>query len=167
MIVCSAALTVFLQCLGSSFSLSSTWVTSDVQERFFKAFQAELTLQAELMLTSLATRRNNAHLRNLGSDLLILQAKLHRAQAEMELYTMAIENSHAYGFYDSSKHRLIMLPSIVDALVGLSMSQDWIVPPCLPEDVDLIHNHEDVEDEDGDGGGSGSEDYDDIDVWML
>lgn len=167
MIACSAALTVFLQSLGSSFSLSSTWVASDVQERFFKAFQAELTLQAELMLTSLATRRNNAHLRNLGSDLLILQAKLHRAQAEMELYTMAIENSHVYGFYDSSKHRLIVLPSIIDALVGLSMSQDWIVPRCLPEEVDLIHSHEDVEDEDGDIGGSGSEDYDDIDVWMI
>ncbi|KIK37769.1 hypothetical protein CY34DRAFT_108952 [Suillus luteus UH-Slu-Lm8-n1] len=96
-------------------------------------------------------KRNNAHLHNLGSDLLILQAKLHRAQAEMELYTMAIENSHVYGFYDSS----------------LSMSQDWIVPRCLPEEVDLIHSHEDVEDEDGDIGGSGSEDYDDIDVWMI
>ncbi|KAG1877327.1 hypothetical protein F4604DRAFT_1924413 [Suillus subluteus] len=104
-------------------------------------------MQVGLMVMSLATRRNNAHLHNLGLDLLILRAKLSRAQAEMELYTMAIENSHACGFCDSSKHKLIVLPSIADAL-----------------EVDLIHDDEDNE-EDDDSNGTGSEDCDDIDVW--
>ncbi|KAG1859421.1 hypothetical protein C8R48DRAFT_774758 [Suillus tomentosus] len=133
-------------CLGSSILLSSAWVTSDVQERFFKAFQAELTIQAELMVTSLATRRNNAHLRNLGLDLLILRAKLHRAQAEMELYRMAMENSHICSFCDNS----------------LSTPPNPIVPRHLPKEGDLIHD-EDDDDEDGDG--TASEDHDDIDVW--
>ncbi|KAG2112778.1 hypothetical protein DEU56DRAFT_762021 [Suillus clintonianus] len=143
-------ISVSLKCIGSPFSLSSTWVTSDVQEKFFQAFQAELTMQAELMVTSLATRRNNAHLRNLGLDLLILRAKLCRAQAEMELYMMAFENSHVCSFCDNS----------------FSTSPDPIVPRCLPEEVDLIQDHEDDEDEDDDSDGSGSEDYDDIDVWV-
>ncbi|KAG1888621.1 hypothetical protein F4604DRAFT_1674282 [Suillus subluteus] len=103
---------VRLNSVCSSFSLSSTWVTSNVQEKFFKAFQAELTMQAGLMVMSLATRCNNAHLHNLRLDLLILWAKLSHAQAEMELYTMAIENSHACDFCDGS----------------LSMSPDPIVP---------------------------------------
>ncbi|KAG1732428.1 uncharacterized protein EDB91DRAFT_1084757 [Suillus paluster] len=138
---------ISLNCIGSSFSLSSTWVTSNVQEKTFMAFQAELAMQAGLMVTSLATRRNNARLRNLGLDLLILRAKLCRAQAEMELYTMAIENSHVCGFCDGS----------------LSTSPDLIVPRHLPKEVDLIHDEDD--DEDDDSNGTGSKDYDDINVW--
>ncbi|KAG1751526.1 uncharacterized protein EDB91DRAFT_1078293 [Suillus paluster] len=142
---------ISLNCIGSSFSLSSTWVTSGVQEKNFKAFQAELAMQAGLMVMSLATRCNNAHLHNLGLDLLILQAKLCRAQAEMELYMMAIENSHVCSFCDGS----------------LSTSPDLIVPRHLPEEVDLIHNDDNDkdEDEDDDSNGTGSKDYDDIDVW--
>ncbi|KAG1817178.1 uncharacterized protein BJ212DRAFT_1299340 [Suillus subaureus] len=143
-------ISVSLKCIGSPFSLSSTWVTSDIQEKNFQAFQAELTMQAELMVTSLATRCNNAHLHNLGLDLLILWAKLCCAQAEMELYMMAIENSHVCSFCDNS----------------FSTSPDLIVPRCLPEEVDLIQDHEDDEDEDDDGDGSGSKDYDDIDIWV-
>ncbi|KAG2138134.1 hypothetical protein BD769DRAFT_1384676 [Suillus cothurnatus] len=111
---------ISLNCLGSSMLLSSAWVTSDIQERFFKAFQVELTIQAELML--------------------------HHAQAEMELYRMAMENSYICSFCDNSS----------------SMSPNPIVPCRLPKEGDPIHN-EDNDNEDGDG--TASEDHDDIDVW--
>jgi hypothetical protein len=113
----------------------------------------ELTIQAELMVTSLATRCNNAHLHNLG---------LHHAQAEMELYRMAMENSHICSFCDNSKHRPIVPLSIADALVGLLTSPNPIVPCHLPEEGDPIHD-EDDNDEDGDG--TASKDHDDIDIW--
>ncbi|KAG1840649.1 hypothetical protein C8R48DRAFT_781664 [Suillus tomentosus] len=95
-------LTASLQCVSPSLPLSSTWITTDVREAFHRAFQEELTLQAELMVASLATRRNNAYLRNLGLDLLILQAKMRRAQAEIELYSLAIENIHRFDLSGSS-----------------------------------------------------------------
>ncbi|KAG1894628.1 uncharacterized protein F5891DRAFT_984900 [Suillus fuscotomentosus] len=89
-------------CIGPSLPLSSTWVTADVQEAFYQSFKQELTMQAELMVTSLATRRSNAYLRNLGLDLLILQAKRRRAHAEIALYTMAIDNLHGYNLSNTS-----------------------------------------------------------------
>lgn len=60
-------------------------------------------MQSELMTKSHATWRSNANLRNHGLDLLILQAKMHRAQTEITLYTLALENTHAIDFSDHSK----------------------------------------------------------------
>jgi hypothetical protein len=62
-------------------------------------------MQSELMSKSFVARRSNANLRNHGLDLLILQAKMHRAQAEITLYTLALENTHAFDFSDHSKRR--------------------------------------------------------------
>ncbi|KAG1843768.1 hypothetical protein F4604DRAFT_1938005 [Suillus subluteus] len=90
------------KCIKPSLTLLSTWVTTDVQEAFHRAFQEELALQAELMMASLATRRSNTYLRNLGLDLLILQAKMRHAQAEIELYSLAIENIHEFDLSDTS-----------------------------------------------------------------
>lgn len=84
--------------------LSSTWVTADVQKSFYESFKQELAIQAELMVTSLATRRSNAYLRNLALDLLILQAKRRRAHTEIALYTMAIDNLCQYKFMDTSEY---------------------------------------------------------------
>lgn len=64
------------------------------------------------MTMSLATKNDNAYLRNLGLDLLILQAKIHRTQAEIELYNVAIENAHEFNLCDSSRHMPIIFPSI-------------------------------------------------------
>jgi hypothetical protein len=80
----------------------------------------------------------------------------------MELYRMAMENSHICSFCDNSKHRPIVPLSIADALVGLLTSPNPIVPCHLPEEGDPIHD-EDDNDEDGDG--TASKDHDDIDIW--
>ncbi|KAG2057275.1 hypothetical protein BDR06DRAFT_969471 [Suillus hirtellus] len=90
------------ECIGPSLPLSSTWVTADIQEAFYQSFKQELTMQAELMVTSLATRCSNAYLRNLGLDLLILQAKRCCAHAEIVLSTMAIDNLHGYNLSNTS-----------------------------------------------------------------
>ncbi|KAG2336478.1 hypothetical protein BDR05DRAFT_953331 [Suillus weaverae] len=92
-----------LNCMGPSLPLSSMWITADVQEAFYVALQMELTMQAELMVTSLATRCSNAYLCNLGLDLLILHAKIHRAQAEIALYMLAIENTPRFNLSDSKE----------------------------------------------------------------
>ncbi|KAG1849745.1 hypothetical protein F4604DRAFT_1934773 [Suillus subluteus] len=117
---------IMKKCVGPSLPLSSTWVTADVQEAFNVAFETELTLQAELMATSLVTRRSNAYLCNLGLDLLILQAKIHRAQAEIALYTLAIENAPRFNLSDNSS----------------SMSPDHTIPRPLLEEV----HHYDIDD---------------------
>ncbi|KAG1846034.1 hypothetical protein F4604DRAFT_1688527 [Suillus subluteus] len=91
-------------CTGPSLPLSSTWVTADVQKSFYQSFKQELAIQAELMVTSLATRRSNAYLRNLALDLLILQAKSRHAHAEIALYTTAIDNLCQYKFMDTMHH---------------------------------------------------------------
>ncbi|KAG1894274.1 uncharacterized protein F5891DRAFT_985162 [Suillus fuscotomentosus] len=93
---------VCLNCIGSLLLLSSTWVTADVQKSFYKLFKQELTIQGELMVTSLATRHSNAYLCNLELDLLILQAKRRCAHAEIALYTMAISNLYGHNLCDIS-----------------------------------------------------------------
>jgi hypothetical protein len=100
---------ISLQRIDPSAPLLSTWITIDVQEAFFGAFQEELDTQAELMKKSLAVRRSNAYLRNLALDWLMLQAKMRRAQAEIRLYTLAIENSYVYESSDSGEHQPTIL----------------------------------------------------------
>ncbi|KAG1839008.1 hypothetical protein C8R48DRAFT_679964 [Suillus tomentosus] len=93
---------ISLNCISPSLPLSSTWVTTNVQEAFYNAFQEELNMQAELMTMSLATRHNNTYLHNLGLDLLILQSKTRCTEAEIELYNVAIENAHGFDLCGSS-----------------------------------------------------------------
>lgn len=83
-----------LNCNNPPFRLTSTWVPTSVLKTFIEAFEKEIAIQAEPMALSLATRRSgsNALLRNLGLELLVLYAKRGRAEAEGEVYVVAIEN---------------------------------------------------------------------------
>ncbi|KAG2126800.1 hypothetical protein DEU56DRAFT_959161 [Suillus clintonianus] len=123
--------------IGPSLPLLSTWVTADVQEAFYEAFQTELDMQSKLMTKSPATRHSNANLRNHGLDLLILQAKMHRAQTEITLYTLALENTHAFDFSDHSSQtsswgQSILRPVLSDELRYCDVDTD--------DDTDQSHN---------------------------
>ncbi|KAG1853402.1 hypothetical protein F4604DRAFT_1933296 [Suillus subluteus] len=123
--------------IGPSLPLLSTWVTTDVQEAFYEAFQTELDMQSKLMTKSPATRHSNANLRNHGLDLLILQAKMHRAQTEITLYTLALENTHAFDFSDHSSQtsswgQSILRPVLSDELRYCDVDTD--------DDTDQSHN---------------------------
>ncbi|KAG2102863.1 uncharacterized protein F5147DRAFT_654939 [Suillus discolor] len=129
-------------CISPSLPLSSTWVTTYVQEAFYNAFQEELNMQAELMTMSLATRHNNTYLRNLGLDLLILQSKTHRAKAEIELYNVAIENAHGFDLCGSSSKTPL----------------DTTIQRPLCKAVHCYNEDEEVD---------GSEGYEDYEDWKL
>lgn len=104
-------------------------------------------MQSDLMTKSLVTRRSNAYLRNLGLDLLILQAKRHRAHAEIELYTLAIENTHAFNC-DCSEQKQVVPSSTTDDIAGSQTSWDQIIPRhILPRNVS--HYDENIDDDDG------------------
>jgi hypothetical protein len=74
----------------------------------YQAFQTEQTCQAELMAKSVCNTCDNAYLRILMRDSLILQAKIRGAKAEMELYTLAFESTHEFDFSDNSEDKTIM-----------------------------------------------------------
>lgn len=74
----------------------TTWVAVGIQEAFYDAFRAENTCQAGLTLHALTINGEHVYQRNFGLELLILQAKMRRAQAEIDLYTVAIENAHEF-----------------------------------------------------------------------
>ncbi|KAG0703968.1 hypothetical protein DFH29DRAFT_874073 [Suillus ampliporus] len=122
--------------IGPSLPLLSTWITADVQEAFYDAFQTELDMQSELMTKTPATQRSNANLRNHGLDLLILQAKMHRAQTEIMLYTLSLENTHAFDFSDHSSQtswdQPILRPILSDNLRYCDVDTD--------DDTDQSHN---------------------------
>jgi hypothetical protein len=103
-VICLAVLTP-LQYVTPSLPLLNTWVTVNAQKTFYEAFKIELTSQAELMAKSLANKRDSAFMRTVEKDLLTLQAKMRRAEAEIELYTLAIENTHEFNFSDNSEHK--------------------------------------------------------------
>jgi hypothetical protein len=84
-------LTVLVKCVGPLLPLLSAWVSLDVQETFYNAFCAEQVCQAGLMTQLLFTNGHHAYPRNIGLELLVLQAKMRRAKAEVDLYTVAIE----------------------------------------------------------------------------
>jgi hypothetical protein len=111
-----------------SLPLLSTWVTTRAQEAFCKAFKIELTSQAELMAKSLANKRDSAYTRTLEQDLLTLQAKMRRAEAEIDLYTLAIDNTHEFNFSDNSS----------------SASSDQSIPQLPSEEV--YRHEEDADD---------------------
>lgn len=89
-----------VKCVGPSLPLLSTWVTVDVQEAFYSAFRAEQACQAGLMIQSSAVNSSHTYQHNIGLESLILQAKMRRTQAEIELYTVAIANAREFNFSD-------------------------------------------------------------------
>ncbi|KAG2345995.1 hypothetical protein BDR05DRAFT_946518 [Suillus weaverae] len=68
-----AKASIILNCVGPSLPLLSTWVAVDVQEAFYSAFHVEQACQAKMCC----------------------------AQAEIELYTVAIANAHEFNFSDN------------------------------------------------------------------
>ncbi|KAG1779656.1 hypothetical protein EV702DRAFT_1043575 [Suillus placidus] len=87
---------VILNCVSLPLPMLSTWVGTGIQEAFYDAFHAEHTCQAGLMSHSLTVDGEHVYQRNIGLELLILQAKMRCAQAEIDLYTVAIENAHEF-----------------------------------------------------------------------
>ncbi|KAG1907210.1 uncharacterized protein F5891DRAFT_1181504 [Suillus fuscotomentosus] len=86
---------------GPPFCLLSTWITTGVQETFDEARKVELTTQARLMASYLDIDGYHTHHHNAQSELIFLQAKLCRAQAEAEACALAIENAPASNYSDS------------------------------------------------------------------
>ncbi|KAG2098753.1 uncharacterized protein F5147DRAFT_713681 [Suillus discolor] len=85
-----------------SLPLLSTWVTTTAKEAFYEAFKLEQASQAELMAKSLANMRDNGYMRTRERDSFTLRAKMRRAKAEIDLYTLAIDNTHEFNFSDNS-----------------------------------------------------------------
>lgn len=112
-----------------SLPLLSTWVTARAQEVLYEAFKIELASQADLMAKSFTNKRESAYMRPLECDLSTLQAKMRRAEAEIELYTLAIENTHDFNFSDNSS--------------STSSDQSILLP--LPKEV--CRHREDVDDD--------------------
>ncbi|KAG2744574.1 hypothetical protein P692DRAFT_20877782 [Suillus brevipes Sb2] len=88
-------------CDDPSFSLQSTWVTMCLQEAFQEARKVELSVQAGLMSMYLDLGGYHTHYRNAQLELFFLRAKMHRAQAEAAVYTLALENSPASTYSDN------------------------------------------------------------------
>ncbi|KAG1839863.1 hypothetical protein C8R48DRAFT_679732 [Suillus tomentosus] len=107
--------------VGPSLPLLSAWVTLDVQETFYDAFHVEQAYQAGLTPLFLFANGHHAYLsqHNIGLELLVLQAKMRRAKAEVGLYAMAIENACEHDFPVST--------STLSSLSG------FIPPPQLDE----------------------------------
>lgn len=97
-----------MKCVAASSPLSSTGVAVDVQKAFHDALHAEQAFQAGLMMLSLTINGDYVYQRNIGLELLILQAKMRRARAEIELYTVTVENARQFDFSDN------MFSSIAD-----------------------------------------------------
>lgn len=91
-----------LKHITPSLPLLSTWVTTRAKEAFYEAFKIEQASQAELMAKSLANTRDNGYMRTRERDSFTLQAKMRRAKAEIDLYTLAIDNTHEFNFSDNS-----------------------------------------------------------------
>ncbi|KAG2740236.1 hypothetical protein P692DRAFT_20753621, partial [Suillus brevipes Sb2] len=116
----------------TSLPLLSTWVTPDVWNAFDDAFRTELDMQSELMTKSLSTRRSNAYLRNSVLDLLILHSKMRRAQAEIKLYTLAIDNICVSDCSDLSEQYSTVFNFTADVFTGSYSSWDENFRTSLP-----------------------------------
>ena len=90
-----------MQCAAPSSPPSSTEVTADARKKFHDALHAEQAFQAAMMIP-LTINGDYVYQRNVGFEFLILQAKLRRALAEIELYTAAIENTRQFEFSDNT-----------------------------------------------------------------
>lgn len=89
-------------------------------------------MQSELMIKSLSTRRSNAYIRNSGLDLLILHSKMRRAQAEIKLYMLAIDNTYLSNTSDLSEQNSTMSNSTADVFTGSHPAWDKTVGTSLP-----------------------------------
>ncbi|KAG1861511.1 hypothetical protein DFJ58DRAFT_839659 [Suillus subalutaceus] len=106
---------VILNCIGPLLPLLNSWVTVDIQEVFYDALCTEQACQAGLMACSLTV---NLYQRNIELEMLILQAKMHHAKAEIELYIVAIQNAHELDFSD---------------ITSVSSSASEFIPPPRPD----------------------------------
>jgi hypothetical protein len=123
----------------------------------------ELRMQVELMRKFVAAKRSNAYLRNLGLDLLILQAKMRRAKAEIQLYTLAIQNTSESGSSDRSEHKPTGFSPTADAVAGLRTSWDQSIPQPLSSEELNCHD-EDIDDGMTDCDDDGTDDCDENDT---
>ncbi|KAG1869093.1 hypothetical protein C8R48DRAFT_671109 [Suillus tomentosus] len=123
--------------VGPSLPLLSAWVTLDVQETFYDAFRAEQAYQAGLTPLFLFANGHHAYpsQRNIGLELLVLQAKMRRAKAEVDLYAMAIENACEHDFPVST--------STLSSLSGF-------IPPPRPDELYYYGDDHDTEFDDFD-----------------
>lgn len=92
-----------LKCIGPLLPLLNSLVTVDVQEAFYDALCTEQACQAGLMARPLTV---NLYQRNIELEMLILRAKMRRAKAEIELYTVAIQNARELDFSDNTSEPL-------------------------------------------------------------
>ncbi|KAG1896387.1 uncharacterized protein F5891DRAFT_1193188 [Suillus fuscotomentosus] len=119
---------VILSCIGPSLPLLNMWVTVDIQEAFYDAFCTEQAYQAGLMARFVTVGGNYIYQRNIGLEVLILQAKMRRAKAEIELYTVAIQNAREFDFSDntsaSSSPSIFLLPPRPDELCFYDEDRD-------------------------------------------
>ncbi|KAG1845197.1 hypothetical protein F4604DRAFT_1937108 [Suillus subluteus] len=105
---------VILNSIGPSLPMLSTWVAIDVQESFYSALRAEQACQAGLSS---------------------LPVKMRRAQAEINLYSIAIANANTCGSNFSN-----------NACVPSSSSR--FVPPPLPDEMCYYDDNIDNESDD-------------------
>ncbi|KAG0697755.1 hypothetical protein DFH29DRAFT_1021346 [Suillus ampliporus] len=89
-------------CTNPSLPLLNTWVTTNIQEAFCNMLHAERACQTGLMAQALATKGNHPYECNISLEFLILHAKMCRAQAETDLYAMAIEHAREFDFSDNT-----------------------------------------------------------------
>ncbi|KAG1838001.1 hypothetical protein F4604DRAFT_1941885 [Suillus subluteus] len=124
---------VILNCVGPSLPLLSTWVSVDVQEAFYHAFHAEQAFQARLTTYSLHHNGDHVYQHNIELESLTLQAKMHRAQAEIDLYTMAIANACEFDFSHN---------------ISTSPPSDGFIPPPQPDELCYYSEDHDSYDDD-------------------
>ncbi|KAG1866145.1 hypothetical protein F4604DRAFT_2024687 [Suillus subluteus] len=122
-----------LNCVGSSLPLLSTWVAVDIQEAYYSAFRAEQACQEGLMVQSLAINGDHTCQRNIELEFLILQAKMSCAQAEIELYTVAIANAREFDFSGN---------------ISTASSSNGFIPPPRQDELCYYSEDHDTDNED-------------------
>ncbi|KAG1847968.1 hypothetical protein C8R48DRAFT_677439 [Suillus tomentosus] len=104
-------------CIGPLLPLVNSLVTVDVQQAFYDALCTEQACQAGLVARPLTV---NLYQRNIELEMLILRAKMRRAKAEIELYTVAIQNARELDFSDNT---------------SVSSSASEFIPPPRPDEL--------------------------------
>ncbi|KIK46535.1 hypothetical protein CY34DRAFT_9660 [Suillus luteus UH-Slu-Lm8-n1] len=132
-------------CASPSLPLLHTWVSINVQEAFCDVLHAERACQTGLIAEVLATEGDRPYERNIPLEFLILHAKMRRAQAETDLYAMAIEHAREFDFSDNTS-------------VASPLSR--FMPPPLPDELCYYDGDPDDEADDFD-------DFDDFDSEFL
>ncbi|KAG1718006.1 hypothetical protein EDD22DRAFT_855722 [Suillus occidentalis] len=118
---------------------------STSRKQFCDVLHAERACQTGLIAEVLATEGNRPYERNIPLEFLILHAKMRRAQAETDLYAMAIEHAREFDFSDNTS-------------VASPLSR--FMPPPLPDELCYYDGDPDDEADDFD-------DFDDFDSEFL